>query len=285
MFNVSNLLVVKKLYLLALIAGFFIISTVPASAAELFSDSFEGDFSAWDAAGTGWFVVNNALGAHEGNYRAEGRGGVTTSVLQKYLNSAGYEDFIVSFWYQLPGNGFEAGESLTLAYTADHGDSWQPLATFTEGDEVDEWTEYVAVLPATAAGETELGIRFLVDAGSASDIFKLDAFSVQGSPIPAPDEDGDGVIEGDRCPNTAEDVAGEVKLRPNSWRYGGVSWVQGGSSLSGFGDFSPTMADTAGCSCDQIITIFQSYTGYLYTGHQKFGCSQGLLRDFIDFLD
>ncbi len=98
------------------------------------------------------------------------------------------------------------------------------------------------------------------------------------------DEDNDGVMEGDYCPGTLVDMAGSTKLNPNHWRYNGTQWTKG-LARHGWGNSNAyTMNDTRGCSCDQIITILQGHTGENYLGHRKFGCSAGLVEDFLEFV-
>jgi hypothetical protein len=99
-----------------------------------------------------------------------------------------------------------------------------------------------------------------------------------------PDEDNDGVVEGDVCPSTVADTAGGLKLNPNHWRYDGSLLVKalvgGGKGRS----TAYTMADTRGCSCDQIIDILALRTGEDYGGQQKFGCTAGTIEDFMELV-
>lgn len=156
-----------------------------AAATILFENGFEeGDFSAWDLSGADWTLVKNSGGAHSGEYRAEGEGGETTgSVLVKYLDVSGFENITLSFWYQLPGNGFESGEDMDVDYTLDGGVTWSNLKRFLDGDEIDEWTFYEAMLPAGANDDSHFGIRFQTNAANASDIFKLDDVLLTGESI------------------------------------------------------------------------------------------------------
>jgi len=357
----------KLFFTITLIVSFFV-SWHVVQAEELFSDGFEsGNFSVWDSVGADWYTPKNAAGAHEGEYRAEGRGSANTgSELVKYQSTAGYENISLSFWYKIPDNGYEVGEDMTISYTIDGGATWLPLVYFTDGDEVEDWTYYAQSVPE-AANKTDFGIRFVTNAGSASDVFRLDNVVMTGQEIlpdttvdtdgdgvedsvdncplvsnldqadfdndgmgdvcdpdddndgiadvdevsgcqfdASPlcgiveddenddngsddnngneDEDGDGVIVGDFCPHTAADLAGSVRLNPNHWKYNGFSFIQGLTKSGRSNGVMYTLADTRGCGCDQIISIFQSYTGYLYEGHKKFGCSTGLIEDFIEFI-
>jgi len=89
--------------------------------------------------------------------------------------------------------------------------------------------------------------------------------------------DDDGILNGeDRCPGTVADVP-EKRLGTNRWMWNGEEWIT--KSPNGVGpDFTVTMEDTHGCSCDQILDEM----GYgEKTGHRKFGCSKSVLEDFI----
>jgi hypothetical protein len=195
----------KSCFTLALLAGFFV-AVGAAQAAELFSDGFEsGDFSAWDSAGADWYTPKNVAGAYEGEYRAEGRGSASTgSELVKYQSTGGHEDITLSFWYRIPDNGYEVDEDMTISYTLDSGASWQQLAYFTDGDETEDWTFYTQVIP-DAADNVGFGIRLVTNAGSASDVFRLDNIRLTGQeilPDTGADTDGDGVEDSiDNCPS------------------------------------------------------------------------------------
>jgi hypothetical protein len=94
------------------------------------------------------------------------------------------------------------------------------------------------------------------------------------------DEDGDGIIEGDYCPYTTADTAGSSSLRPNHWRYDGTLWQKG--LVAGRGSKQVyDMTDTRGCSCDQILAIMTTNTGQDYTGNYRFGCTAGLIEEFM----
>ncbi len=90
------------------------------------------------------------------------------------------------------------------------------------------------------------------------------------------DADGDGVADadGDLCPGTSTDVAAGVP----SGRLGKNRWAElDGNGLFDTAGNNPTgrtylMADTAGCSCAQII----EQCGY-GDGHVKHGCSSGVM--------
>lgn len=104
---------------------------------------------------------------------------------------------------------------------------------------------------------------------------------------PCSDSDNDGVCyEDDKCPGTVSDSeAGvpSVHLVVNRWA---LVEVNPGEFLwktkhpQGMGPkFSPTIEDTAGCSCAQIIEALD-----LGEGHKKHGCSKSALQDWIEYV-
>lgn len=93
------------------------------------------------------------------------------------------------------------------------------------------------------------------------------------------DSDGDGVADsGDVCGGTVFPEAVPTQgLNPNHY-----ALVNGDRIFDtvrppggGAGDVF-TLDDTAGCSCDQIITAL-----HLGNGHRKHGCSVGVMRDWV----
>jgi hypothetical protein len=97
------------------------------------------------------------------------------------------------------------------------------------------------------------------------------------------DIDGDGVNnEDDFCPGTvipecdADDVLGS-----NRWALVDGDFAFDTTGTKGKGsERSYSTADTAGCSCDQIIAI----CGY-GTGHGKSGCSNGVMDLWTGLFD
>jgi predicted extracellular nuclease len=129
------------------------------------------------------------------------------------------------------------------------------------------------------------GIR---DSGEASferestalEIFSPDAYrSSDHDPVIIDigfDSDADGVLDGqDYCAGTVIPEAVPTQgLRGNRWALvnSDLLFDTNGRSKESF-----STADTAGCSCEQIIVA----TG-AGGGHEKFGCSTGLLKDWIE---
>jgi hypothetical protein len=102
----------------------------------------------------------------------------------------------------------------------------------------------------------------------------LSLFLAAVAPMPPPDQDHDGVPdEADRCPNTVlPDEAPTVALKANRWADtdgDGTFDTVGGAG----GAF--TLADTAGCSCAQIIEEAELGKGAL-----KSGCPTAAMEDW-----
>jgi uncharacterized repeat protein (TIGR01451 family) len=91
------------------------------------------------------------------------------------------------------------------------------------------------------------------------------------------DNDGDGVPDecGDLCLGTViPESVPTRRLRPN--RYALVDGDLIFDSVGNGNRFEFTTWDTAGCSCEQIIDAWG-----LGKGHTKFGCSLGIMRNWI----
>jgi predicted extracellular nuclease len=92
------------------------------------------------------------------------------------------------------------------------------------------------------------------------------------------DSDADGVPDdADVCPGTAiPETAPSAGLNPSHWVLldGDTTFDTPGGSPTPF-----TLAQTAGCSCEQIIAAMG-----LGKGHAKHGCSTGALEDWIESL-
>jgi hypothetical protein len=90
------------------------------------------------------------------------------------------------------------------------------------------------------------------------------------------DSDHDGVLDGDdSCPATVlPEGVPTVELRAG--RYALVD-TDSRFDTAGTDKVSFTLIDTAGCSCEQII----ERTG-LGAGHAKFGCSVGVMKDWVE---
>jgi len=99
------------------------------------------------------------------------------------------------------------------------------------------------------------------------------------TPPVAADTDGDGVDDAiDICPNTAiPEAVPTLRLGVNRFALIDGDTAFDTTSPKGNGpQASFTLADTAGCSCEQIIEALE-----LGKGHTKFGCSISGMEDFI----
>jgi len=96
------------------------------------------------------------------------------------------------------------------------------------------------------------------------------------------DGDGDGVLDGvDVCPGTEiPEAVPTVTLRPNRYALVDDDLIFDTVTPPGGGPGEElTTADTAGCSCEQIIDALG-----LGNGHRKFGCSLGAMREWTSLV-
>jgi hypothetical protein len=115
---------------------------------------------------------------------------------------------------------------------------------------------------------------------TALEIYSADAYrSSDHDPVIVDlgfDSDADGVLDGeDYCPGTViPEAVPASDLRGNRWALTDSDLVfdTEGQVLERF-----TTTDTAGCSCEQIIAATAAGNG-----HEKFGCSIGLVREWIE---
>ncbi len=111
-----------------------------------------------------------------------------------------------------------------------------------------------------------------------------DAFP--NDPNESSDGDTDGVGDNsDMCAATSfPDNVGTSKLNPNHWRVDSADnfTFEQGKTKKGKGGSggSYTMADTAGCTCEQIIVELD-----LGKGHVKHGCSNSAMADWVAFVN
>ncbi len=101
----------------------------------------------------------------------------------------------------------------------------------------------------------------------------------QGTPDPdcdtSSDEDGDGVDDYlDKCPGTTMDNIDSADLRPQHYaidEYGVFEWNSGSKSSPNIVKSSISLADTYGCSCEQILFCKPGSNG----GELMYGCTGG----------
>jgi len=95
------------------------------------------------------------------------------------------------------------------------------------------------------------------------------------------DSDLDGIDDAvDICPDTFADEPTKI-LGINRWIWDGTDWITESNGGEGPDD-AFTMADTQGCSCEQILDVLVAETGQDFSGHYKMGCSSGVLNDWIE---
>jgi len=113
-----------------------------------------------------------------------------------------------------------------------------------------------------------------------TEFFGLDNIRLVG----ALDSDGDGVFDDlDRCPGTTiPESAPTVELKPNHFAL--VDGDQAFDTVSTGKGKGPgrsyTTADTAGCSCEQIVAAQG-----LGNGHTKYGCSISAMDDWVSLVN
>ena len=96
-------------------------------------------------------------------------------------------------------------------------------------------------------------------------------------------EDADGVLGGDDlCPGTVSDVGTwDEAVGTNRWELGDDGrWYQN-KKKGGLSAGSYDIADTYGCSGQQILAMLDEELGAVMNGHHKFGLSSGVLEEFI----
>lgn len=164
--------------------------------------------------------------------------------------------------------------SLSLDVTF-HGDAGFSAETaLNEGNEITFDPQTLTF--SAPASNTEVIVVVLAD-GTVAEVGPGEETLVCWPGHPEVDPDGDGVCGGlDVCPGTVlPESVPTVVLRPN--RHADTVGDAIFDSLGGAAAF--TLADTGGCSCEQIIE-----TAELGMGHTRFGCSTSAILDWIDGL-
>lgn len=149
----------------------------------------------------------------------------------------------------------------------------------------------LGALPAAFAGLglTESNASLSIE-GSFRDPITATAVSIPSNltiqyvATPNADCDGDGVANSvDVCPATALPEANVPSIRLGTNRFADTDGdgVFNTTAPNGTGpQKSFTLADTAGCSCEQIIEQLD-----LGKGHKKYGCSISAMEDWINSLN
>lgn len=127
-------------------------------------------------------------------------------------------------------------------------------------------------------GQTHLGVRFSNTNDGQLSVVGPGPF---GAPllrvVPAPDTDGDGVIDrDDRCPDTEL-----PEPMPPRWKRNRYLANGSGVFVDPVGrEAGTTLADTAGCSGTQIIEAAD-----LHRHHTRFGLTRRAIERWVDHLD
>jgi hypothetical protein len=195
-----------------------------------------------------------------------------------------FSDLRLSFEYM--AEELDRGDYFEYGWTGDEDEILGKFDGVSEGASAlpdDETGTIVIALPdAAARSALRLFFRVTANASAASDFVKIANVTLTGIPVVI-DIDGDGITEGDFCPNTTTDTAGNTKLNPNHWQYNGYYWIKGVTKNGRSSTAAYTMVDTRGCSCDQVITWLEQKTGNSYGGQSKFGCTAGTLEEFMSY--
>ena len=205
------------------------------------------------------------------------RAGGTWSEQDKLLpNDGSYGDF---FGWSL------AVEGDTAVIAADNDDSKGSAYLFTRTDGV--WSEQDKLLSADGETGDSFGASVALDSDRVviGDRDDDDNGRSSGSAyvfglIP-PDADGDGIADDvDLCPHTIiPESVPTHRLQVNRWALVDDDAVFDTNSPPGGGggpDFEFTLADTGGCSCEQIAA--RRALGW---GSTKFGCSTGAMLRWV----
>lgn len=154
--------------------------------------------------------------------------------------------------------------------------TWDIIGT-VDGDNIDFYIDYTGLNPSyyiDATGTIDSSTQMSGDATAPGQVATWDA---TGEAHP-PDSDNDGIPDTeDMCSGTSVDVP-SVRLGVNRWIWDGEEegWIT--NEPNGEGPQKEfTMEDTRGCSCEQILETM----GGKMTGHSKFGCSIGVMENFI----
>jgi hypothetical protein len=297
---------------LSVCAALLIGASEKANAVDLITNgSFEtGDLTGWVASdigapfyalavrnagtspGFGLFVAAPTAGTWAVTHGFDGAGPGTIDISQDVNIPAGFSAELTFDWRA--GWDFALGAPATIARTLD------VIVEPSGGGTALQTTNILSAVPPPDTvldnGQQAAVVDLGGFAGQAIRV-KLSSFIPQNFTGPAHlqidnvvldiqplDDDGDGVLNtADICPDTSipEDVP-TVELRVNRF-----ALVDGDGSFDTTAPYGGgrgpmrafSITDTAGCSCDQII----SESG-LGAGHTKFGCSIGAMEQWIGAL-
>lgn len=111
-----------------------------------------------------------------------------SSTLYKELNTTGYADIVVSYYYRVM-DALEADDVVVLEWTPDRTATipvWTAIASYGPAPESTPTLVTHAPLPADANNNPNFALRFRVTLPSTTDDFRLDDVIVSGTPMTPP---------------------------------------------------------------------------------------------------
>ena len=172
----------------AFVAPFSVPSIAHAASTTVFSDGFEATpaFPNWDSADAKW--QNHGSGSvpsYEGTRLAHVSGNTQGSYdyLTKSVDTSGYENLTLSFYYQ--HTGLDNGDILVVEWY--DGSAWHGLGTIDgvdgDADDVEVWTLWSQPLPSGAEGNADFQFRLGFIANVGNDKLFLDAVGLDGDEV------------------------------------------------------------------------------------------------------
>ncbi|MFC1741586.1 hypothetical protein ACFL3V_03555, partial [Nanoarchaeota archaeon] len=154
-----------------------------AESEELFFEGFEsGSISTnnWTTSGLGsaWTVTDSeGAGSYAGSYSAYVENTVGESIVEKAIDTTGYENIVFSF-YAVTG-GMDPGEYIAAEWY--DGTGW--TSALAETQTIPSYTAYNYSLPAGASNNANFRIRFRCSSDSNNEDCNVDNVKVDGSAI------------------------------------------------------------------------------------------------------
>jgi hypothetical protein len=170
------------LYVSMLILATFVIPKIASAESSLFTSGFESGFVGWASYDVQWAV--SSLDAHSGSKRAvvSGDTGADGSVLMKLLNTRGYQDVSLSFWYKVQ-DALEDADRLYVEWSSD-GTAWNQAGEIGAGA-TDTWNRVRIDLPEEAEDLRLIYFRFRAVLDSADDSVSIDDVALEATAIQA----------------------------------------------------------------------------------------------------
>jgi hypothetical protein len=151
----------------------------PPAPEVIFSDNFDPGLSGWTISGgsddVSWYTGTPRNGAAGVHLRDNGQ-------MQRTIPTTGYSAVTVSF--SLGANSIESGEFVVAEWSPD-GAAWTALKQINNGDpeEDNALHPFSYSLPAGAANNPLMALRFRIDGNSNNDDGYVDDVSVSGTPL------------------------------------------------------------------------------------------------------